>query len=348
MYHTIKSIKNYKLKIKNCGLFLTFIFHFSFFIFHFAEGKGPGTTSANFLKIGIGARPVAMGEAFVAVADDANTIVHNPAGLAHLSQKEFSAMHLEYFQNIKYEALSYIQPLKFGTAGISLGYLYMNDIKRTYFYEEEYYGEAGEFGASDRTAMIGFGKKLGKSGNRQLIADYGISYGFAIRGIRETLDDVSATAFSVDLGLLYNPDMSLREAKRSLRKQGSNLSFGLAVQNLGTQMKFIEVKEKLPIVLRTGVSTKILNEKLLVAFELYKPSDNYPELKLGAELWLFNLFAPRVGYRYRTWGRDNNLGGLSGLTAGLGIKIYNYTVDYAFVPYGDLGYTHRFSLGGKF
>ncbi|MEW6555839.1 MAG: PorV/PorQ family protein [Elusimicrobiota bacterium] len=331
--------QNDRLKFKNFRFWIV-ILHFTFCILHFAEGSGPGTTSANFLKIGIGARPVAMGEAFVAVADDANTIVHNPAGLAQLSQKEFSAMHLEYFQNIKYEALSYLQPFKFGTAGISLGYLYMNDIKRTYFYEEEYYKEAGEFGAADRTAVLGFGKKLG---SRHLSADYG--YGLAVRFIRETLESESATAFALDIGLLCNRQLIANYISLPL-------SFGIAIQNIGTQMKFIEVKEKLPIILRTGVCWNVSGKRginsPLLAFEFYKPSDNYPELKLGSEIWLFDLFAPRIGYRYRTWARNNYLGDLSGLTAGLGIKIYNYTVDYAFVPYGDLGYTHRFSLGGRF
>lgn len=311
---------------------------------HPVSAFASGTTSANFLKIGIGARPVAMGEAFVAVADDANTIVHNPAGLAQLSQKEFQAMHLEYFQNIRYETLSYIHPLSAkvgGTIGGSLGYLYINDIKRTYFYEEEVYLESGKFGACDRTAILGFGKK---SGSRHLNADYG----FAVRMIRETLDDITATAFAIDLGLLYKPGMSSRGIPRYARNKLCNLTLGVAIQNIGTRMKFIEVKEKIPIILKAGASASLLKDRLKIAFEFYKPSDNYPELKLGSELWLFDLFAPRIGYRYRTWGKDNNLGTLSGLTAGLGIKVYNYTVDYAFVPYGDLGYTHRFSLGGKF
>jgi len=44
---------------------------------------GPGTTGATFLKLGVGSRPVAMGEAFVAVADDINALFWNPSGLPY-------------------------------------------------------------------------------------------------------------------------------------------------------------------------------------------------------------------------------------------------------------------------
>lgn len=48
-----------------------------------AQG-GPGTTGAVELKIPVGPRAIAMGEAFVAVANDANAIYWNPAGLMQL------------------------------------------------------------------------------------------------------------------------------------------------------------------------------------------------------------------------------------------------------------------------
>ena len=37
-----------------------------------------------------------------------------------------------------------------------------------------------------------------------------------------------------------------------------------------------------------------------------------------------------------------------GLTAGIGYKFGRICLDYAYVPYGDLGDTHRISLGMKF
>ncbi len=39
------------------------------------------TTSAQFLKIGVGARAASLGESFVAIADDASSLYWNPAGI---------------------------------------------------------------------------------------------------------------------------------------------------------------------------------------------------------------------------------------------------------------------------
>jgi len=54
--------------------------------------------------------------------------------------------------------------------------------------------------------------------------------------------------------------------------------------------------------------------------------------------------AGRVGYN--TAAKDT--GGLNGISAGIGFVYLNYGIDYAFVPYGDLGNTQRISLSAKF
>ena len=53
---------------------------------------GPGTTAANFLKIGIGARGVAMEGAFTTLANDGTALYWNPAGLAQIDETEILAM----------------------------------------------------------------------------------------------------------------------------------------------------------------------------------------------------------------------------------------------------------------
>jgi len=53
-----------------------------------AQAADPGTTSANFLKLGIGPRAVAMGEAQVGLANDVYATYWNPAGLAQLQNRE--------------------------------------------------------------------------------------------------------------------------------------------------------------------------------------------------------------------------------------------------------------------
>ena len=48
-------------------------------------------------QIPIGARPLGMGESFVAIADDANAISWNPAGLVQLRQQAINGMYTDLY-----------------------------------------------------------------------------------------------------------------------------------------------------------------------------------------------------------------------------------------------------------
>ena len=63
----------------------------------------PGSTTANFLKIGIGARGSAMGEAQSAIANDVNASYWNPAGLSTLRFQEISLMHYSLIEGVRYQ-----------------------------------------------------------------------------------------------------------------------------------------------------------------------------------------------------------------------------------------------------
>ena len=75
---------------------------------------------------------------------------------------------------------------------------------------------------------------------------------------------------------------------------------------------------------------------------------NLPEslhVSIGSEYYVVKYVVVRAGYKYRSGGND--LGGLDGLSAGLGVNIKSYSLDYAFVPFGEFDSTHRVSLGLK-
>src|SRR4030042_1458938 len=95
----------------------------------YADFAKLGTSGAQFLKIGVG-RGVAMGEAFVAVADDASATFWNPAGLGLVNKREVSLMHNEWIADIRHESLIVVMPLgTFGTRGISLTALTMGEME---------------------------------------------------------------------------------------------------------------------------------------------------------------------------------------------------------------------------
>ena len=67
------------------------------------------------------------------------------------------------------------------------------------------------------------------------------------------------------------------------------------------------------------------------------------EALIGTELiWQDHTFL-RFGYR-RAFA-SNQLGFLAGASLGVGVKWNNFRMDYAFLPFDDLGSTHQLSVG---
>ena len=94
-----------------------------------AWASGPGTTGADILKIGVGARAIGMGEAYVAQADDVSSLYWNPAGLALMQERQASFMYDQMYQDIKYQNAAIGIPLENGAIGGSLSYLSYGDIQ---------------------------------------------------------------------------------------------------------------------------------------------------------------------------------------------------------------------------
>src|SRR5437867_8327076 len=84
-----------------------------------------GTSSGSFLRIGVGARATALGESFVAVANDPSAIYWNPAGLASLQRQELLLSHVDWPADIHFDHLSYVMPVRKlgGSLAFQLGIL---------------------------------------------------------------------------------------------------------------------------------------------------------------------------------------------------------------------------------
>src|SRR6266446_4057191 len=91
--------------------------------------SGPGTTGADILRIGVGARAIAMGEAYVAQADDVSSLYWNPAGLALMQERQASFMYDQMYQDLKFQNANIGIPLENGAIGGSLSYLSYGDIQ---------------------------------------------------------------------------------------------------------------------------------------------------------------------------------------------------------------------------
>jgi long-subunit fatty acid transport protein len=285
----------------------------------YAQDKYTGITSANFLKLEVGARQGAMAGAFAGIADDVYTINYNPAGLVQIGTISLTAMHNQWFQSIKYEYLSYAQKVWWGgIIGCSIVYFHMGDILGSRFNIQGAYEKAADFTAWDSCITLSYAHPWSDK----------LSIGLNLKFIYEKIELEDAATCAFDLGIFYKTPMD-------------NLSFGLCIQNLGSGLKFIQEKADLPMNLKGGVSVKLLDDHLLLALDVNKPIDNSLNLRLGLEYWLIDVLALRAGYR-----TDVDIG--SGFSGGFGLKIMNYQLDYGFAPYGELGDTHRISISMRF
>ncbi len=304
-----------------------------------ARASGPGTSAATFLELGFGARPLGLGEAYVAVADDVSALHYNPAGLAYAPSLSLGPEARPY--ELLFSHSVHIQDIalsQFGMVrrpfGISVVSLRVPDIERR---TSETALPEGKFGASDLAVGLSYGVK---------VADIGV--GGTLKFIRQTIGSDSASAYAVDIGGLH-------------RFEGTPLSIGLGVANLGTKVRFVEQEAPLPLAVRAGVAfgmTRRMPHALSLQVDV--PRDSAPVIRLGMEYLAFGPFALRLGYRtFSGEQRGAVLGkalgseasGLSefyGMFIGVGFRSKLGNMDYSILPYGELGQAHRLSLSLRF
>ena len=300
---------------------------------------GSGTSAATFLQLGFGARPLALGEAYVAMADDASAMHYNPAGLA-LPPRVVSKTERRRFEMMASHAL-HVQDIRLSQMGllarpwgISLTQLQLSGIERR---TSETAQPDGLFGASDMMFGISYGKTFGLWGT-----------GATIKTVRQTIGNTSASAWAVDFGVLR-------------RFRAFPVSFGASIVNLGQEVTFIEEGFPLPMTVRVGVTYGMSKHfPHALSLQVEKPRDNALNLRLGMEYLGFGPFAMRAGYRtvtgvQRTAAIGSQLGtdapGLSefyGLFLGTGFRTKFGNIDYTLLPYGELGNAHRLSFSFQF
>ncbi|MFH1612647.1 MAG: PorV/PorQ family protein [bacterium] len=305
--------------------FLLFIFFINLSISKDIHPKA-GTTGMAFLKLPVGARSIAMGEAFTSVVSDVNSIYWNSAGLVYLKSGFASFTHNEWLEDIRYGFIGYAEPLEQGksSVGISFTYLSSGNILKTTL--EDPSGEySGIYTAKDMAISFAYARAFNPN----------FSIGLNTKYLYQQIDLEKANGLACDLGILY----------KDLYQDKINLS--AVIQNIGQMSDFIEGKQILPTKYILGCSYKIFNTQknsLNLVVDIIKPIDNYFKINLGTEYWFHQLVALRLGYKINS--------DLNALTCGGGLRIgieeKNIYIDYAFVGYKLFNNTHRFSLGFEF
>lgn len=274
----------------------------------------PGSSSGTFLILGIGARASGMGYAYTAVGEDIDSLFWNPAGLSDLPSIQLTTTYTRWFEGVNFQHIAGAFPL--GKYGTLCGETNFYQIKGIEVREEESedpdrLAEANSYSFGGSYA-IQFGKY--------------ISLGTNFKYVKSKIVDSSASSFAMDIGFLFD----------------SPFSFGFVLKNFGTKLKYEEKGYPLPLYGRLGFALKLLDNNLIFSTDLeYDREKNFATYH-GFEWTISNTITPRFGY---IWDKDNIA---QGMTIGVGVQVMGLNVDYALVPYGDFGLTHRVSVGYAF
>ena len=150
-----------------------------------------GQETAAFLKIGVGARALGMGNAYTAVADDVSAMAWNPAGLARISRPELGATHAELTTDTRYDFVGFAQPTKLGTFGAAANYLSQGTIEG----RDVNGAPAAGYTASDEAVNLSFASRMTSA----------LGLGANVKYIRSSIADASAQSYALDLGGQYCP-----------------------------------------------------------------------------------------------------------------------------------------------
>lgn len=303
-------------------------------------GQRAGTASATFLRIGVGARAVGMGETFVAVANDPSAIYWNPAGLASLQRREFAVSHVQWPADIQYDHLTLILPSHRlgGSIALQFGLLGTNIDETT---ELQPFGTGRTFSYSDMVAGVAFSRRW----TDKLLVGTGIK--FVREDLGSQVGGPTTKAFLFDVGSIYYLGLG------SVRIATSLTNFGSALKPSGTYTSPYDGATAQfdgfdpPLMFRYGIAFEPIEndtQRLTTAFEVNQPADNEQIVKAGAEWLLKGTFALRAGYNFRADALKLSAG--AGFTGEIGSL--RGALDYAYTDGGFLGAVHRMSLGVRF
>lgn len=316
-------MKSYKIIVIQCLSFILLVSSSS--VLADEDNSKVGTRVFSFLKIPIGARPMAMGGAFTGVADDEASLYYNPAGVASLDGKRFIAGYHNYIFDMQSGFLGYIHPISNDKkVSIYINYLNYGDFIRT----SSDGTEDGTFSGSDMLFGAGYAINVNSE----------LSLGGVVKFIYEKIDNYSSTGFAVDLGAKYT-------------RGDSQTSFGLMVQNLGKQLGAFSAdgeKYPLPVCFRGGFSSSLKGLPILFAADVILPTDNDIYFSIGGEFLNLKPLYLRLGWtnfgsNYKTGSSKDDLAGFS---AGFGIEYHRMQISYTVSPEAELGTSHRITFTG--
>ncbi|MCD4814216.1 PorV/PorQ family protein [bacterium] len=269
-------------------------------------------TGGRFLLQTAGARVLAIGEAYTAVADDIYALYYNPGGLAKVKRGELNAQYRKGLVDTYYGFLGITVPTEHSTLGASFftfqgGEIEINELDGT---SETLKAE------EDYVVSLGIGYYLDSVPGK-------LGFGVAVKVISSKLvEEYEAYALAMDIGGYYDTAVK-------------GLSIGFVFQNIGTKINYLEHADPLHFTSRLGIAYKLdmgMQNHLWTSLDIISED----KVNVGMEFAIKQVVFFRAGYKH---GYD-----LESFTCGVGFSVGMLRIDYALGLMGTLGENHLISI----
>jgi len=310
-----------------------------------------GTAAAQFLKIPVGAKAIAMGSTFTSMADDISALYWNPAGSASFERFELGLTRMEWIAGVTYNYFGLVLPTgDAGTFGLFVSQLSSGDIEVTTIDAPK--GTGTFYEAADIAVGVTYARDIMEK----------VSAGVAVKYVSQRIANTSAQSVAFDVGVL-------------LRTGFHGMKLGLAFQNFGPTLQMsgtdlikpvdLDIASEINPVVEASLSTQSYalpgSYRASVSMPLVGPGgvlesgrstfiagidaihhlDSKEHYSIGGEYGFSQTLFLRAGYLFN---RDQE-----GLTAGGGVKLGTgasaFTFDYAYAEFGGFSAIHVFSVG---
>ena len=326
-----------------------------------------GTTAASFLEIGAGARSLAMGGAYVSLANDVSALYWNPAGIVSVVRPSIQLYHAPWLVDTDYYHGGSVVPMgRLGTLGFSYTAITMKEmlVRTVQNPEPDEYGE--KFDAGSLAMGIAYAKNLTDQ----------FSIGFQTKFIQEKIWQMQAKGFAMDIGTLFTTDRGLR-----IGMSVSNFGGKLGMDGINSAVDYDvdetiygnndridahldAAKWPLPLMFRFGVSKDFIlpaKQKFILSVDGIHPNNNVERINAGIEYGFSDILFLRTGKSFLLIDKQDlteseiktSREQQEGITFGIGINYKiprgpKLRIDYAVIPVGVFDSVTGFSIDISF
>jgi len=282
-----------------------------------------GTSSGTFLKIGIGARPVAMGRAANSLLGDPTSLFHNPAGLAYLERPSFVVERVSWLAGVDLTAAGIAATIPWGgVAGLSALSL-SSDMEETTELEPD--GTGRNFSHRDLAFGLTYGRHLTDR------FTFGVTGRYVYEALGTEIGGPSTSTWLIDLGTTFDTGFHGVVLAMAISSFGPDLDPGGSYEDPrpgeGNEVEFAGFAPPTTFALASSYQAFVLPEaSLFVSGEFVRPADNDETLRVGGELELYDTLALRGGYD----GASDALPWSGGIGVRFGGERLATHIDYAF------------------